>query len=211
MKASVAATAGKSVVKASRRSVATAGVENDGPDAAPHRKLGAHAVGPESVDPALFQCPGGAHAEIGAGAMRTGNRRDRHRVPLGIDAGFGEEAAQAHGNPVGGTNSAALHHAQIAASRSQVGTHHQEPVHALRLCAQKLDVAPFGKTGDEEVSRTTDEIQAAVAHGRERMLDRHDQFQGDVEPLAFEEAEFNCRNRREVGVRDQVRHREFHR
>jgi hypothetical protein len=83
--------------------------------------------------------------------------------------------------------------------------------HALRLCAQELDVAPLGKTGDEEVSRTTDELQAAVAHGRERMLDRHDQFQGDVEPLAFEEAKLNGRNRGEIGVRDQVGHRELHR
>ena len=143
--------------------------------------------------------------------MRTGNRRDRHRIPLRVDAGFGEEAAQAHGNPVGGTDPAALHHPQIAALRSQIGAHHQEPVHALRLCAQELDVAPFGKTGDEEVSRTTDELQAAVTHGRERMLDRHDQFQGDVEPLAFEEAKLNGRNRGEIGVRDQVGHRELHR
>ena len=90
-----------------------------------------------------------------------------------------------HADPGRRTDASIFHAPEVAALCSDIGMHNQEPVHALRLCAQELDVAPLGKTGDEEVSRTTDELQAAVAHGRERMLDRHDQFQGDVEPVSY--------------------------
>src|SRR5271169_5991814 len=59
--------------------------------------------------------------------------------------------------------------------------------------------------------RAADEIDMAVTHLVIGAVDREDQLQRDVEPFLLEEAECDRGGRREVGVRDQIRHSELHR
>ena len=58
--------------------------------------------------------------------------------------------------------------------------------------------------------RSGDEIDLAITQGAVGAIDRKDQFDLDVQSFATEAAEFGRRQRRKVGVRDQIRYREFH-
>jgi hypothetical protein len=100
---------------------------------------------------------------------------------------------------------------EIPTANAEIGAHHQEPVHALRLGAQQLDALPFRKSGDQQMGGAADEFEAAVLHCGERMLDRNHQLKRDVEPFTREEAELHGRHRGEVGVGDQIGDGELHR
>ncbi len=93
---------------------------------------------------------------------------------------------------------------EIAAPRREIGAHHQEPVHALGLRAEELGAAPFRKAADQEMRGAADELQRAVAHRRHGVLDRDDEFERNIEPLARKEAKLDGGYRREIGIRNQV-------
>ena len=133
-----------------------------------------------------------------------------HAVALEIDAGFGEEPAQPHLDPGRGADALALDHFDITLRRAERRVHHQEPVHALRLRAEKLGTLPFRKRRQRRVRRAADEIHRAVAHRRVGLIDREDHLQLDVQPFLLEEAELDRGDRRKVGVGDHVGHGKLH-
>ena len=106
-----------------------------------------------------------------------GHRRDLHLVAREIDPGRGEQAAQAHVDPGCGADAAAFDDRQIAALRLQIGVHHQKPVHALRLRADKLHAAKIGKRRQRRMRRAADEIDRAVAQCRVGAIDRENELE----------------------------------
>ena len=104
----------------------------------------------------------------------------------------------------------ALDAADIAAPGTEIRVHHQEPIHALRLRAEELDALPLRKGGECRMRRSADQIDRAVAQRRIGLVDREDQLELDVQPLALEEAELDRRNGGEIRVRDHVGHGELH-
>jgi hypothetical protein len=143
--------------------------------------------------------------------VRAGNRRDSDARALSIDAGLDEKPTQAHRDPMCGADAAAFQRRKIAAANAKVGAHHQEPVHAMRLGAEKLHAAPFGKTGDQQMRRAADEFDVPLPHRAERVLHGNHHFQRDVEPFPLEKPKLNSCNGREIRIRDQVRDRKLHR
>src|SRR5262249_146913 len=90
------------------RSVATADVEDNAPDAPADGNFRPHAVGPEAVDLALFQRLGGGQPEVDGRADRARDRRDAQIVTGGIDPGGDQETPQSHLHPRRGADTAAL-------------------------------------------------------------------------------------------------------
>ena len=200
----------RGIVEARLRAVAAPHVEHDRADAAPHRDFRAHAVGPEAVDLAFLQRLGRGEAEIDAGADRARHRRDLHLVADKIDAGLGQQSAQAFIDPRRGADAASFDDGEIAAAGAKIGMHDQEPIHALRLRADELDAMKSRKRGERRMRRAADEIDRPVAQRLVGLVDRKYQFQGDVEPFGFEEAQFDCRFGRKIRIRDHVRHGNLH-
>ena len=90
--------------------------------------------------------------------------------------------------------------AEIAGHRVEIGSHHQEPVHALRLRAQQLGAMPFRKAADHEMRGAAEKFEAAVVERRKRLFHRHHELKLDVEAFALEHPEFDRGDDREIGI-----------
>ena len=167
------------------RAVAAPHVENEGSDAAAHRDLGAHAVGPEAVNLALLERLRGGHAEVHAGALRPRHGSDRTSSRCTIDAGSLEQTAQPHVDPGCRADAAPLDDAGIAAlsrCRSACMTRNQ---YMPCACAQRsFTPCHSGKADSAEWAEPPTKSIVAVAQRAVGGVDREDQLDLDVEPFA---------------------------
>ena len=138
------------VIEALLRPVAAPDVEHDLASPVTYGDLGAHAVGPEAVDEPVFQRLRSHQTEIDAAAPGIGNWGDRDIVAHRIDAGCDEELLQPEIDPRCRADLASFNDIDIAASAIDVRSHDQEPVHPLRLCAQKLRTPQRGNAASAE-------------------------------------------------------------
>ena len=147
------------------RAVATADIEHHRTDAATHRDLGAHTVGPEAVDLALFQRFRRGHTKVDTGPCRPRHGCNTHVVAYQIDAGCLQKNPQPHIHPRGRPDAASLDAAGIAALRLQIRVHDEERKNTLPLRAEQLHTVPLGKAAGG-VRGAADEIDLAICERR---------------------------------------------
>ncbi len=95
---------------------------------------------------------------------------------------------------------ASFDRAEVAGRRLEIGSHDQEPVHALRLRAQQLGAMPLRKAADHEMRGAAEKFEAAVAERRKRIFHRHNEFKLNVEAFALEHPEFDRGDNRKIGI-----------
>ena len=137
--------------------------------------------------------------KFGTDAEHARHRRDRDLVALEIDARRDQQSAQAGIDPRRRADRAAFDDAQIAALGAEIGAHHQEPIHALRLRGDQLGAFEIGKCRQHRVRGAADEIDLAVAQRLVGLVDRIDQLERDIEPFGFEKAELDRGFGNEIG------------